>query len=79
MAINIKDEDVHQQVKQIAGITGETQAEAVRVAVAERLSRLRRTDRKRRLLQISRESAALIPAGAVLDDRDLYDDRGLPR
>lgn len=78
MALNIKDESVHQQIKQITMLTGESQAEAVRNAVAERLRRLQGKDRRQRLLEISRDAAARIPPGTDLSDHVLYDDRGLP-
>ena len=82
MSLNIKNEETHQRIRELAGLAGETMTQAVDRAVAERLDRLtrarNRTRRADRLLQIGRECAAL----PVLDERSpedmLYDDRGLP-
>ena len=83
MSLNIKNEETHRRVRELAGLAGETMTQAVDRAVVERLDRLTRArNRPRRadkLLQIGRECAAL----PVLDERSpedmLYDDRGLPR
>jgi antitoxin VapB len=42
MGLNIKDASVHEAVKQVVKITGESQAQAVATAVNERLARLQR-------------------------------------
>ena len=42
VALNIKDKETEALVNEIASLTGETQAEAVRRAAAERLDRLER-------------------------------------
>lgn len=80
MALNIKDAAVHDTVKRIAQITGESQAQAVAVAVSERLSRLQRDDLVARLLAIGRRSANRMGPGADGLDHGalLYDERGLP-
>ncbi len=83
MSLNIKNEETHRRVRELASMAGETMTQAVDRAVVERLDRLmrarNRTRRAERLLQIGRECAAL----PVLDERSpedmLYDDRGLPR
>ena len=83
MSLNIKNEETHRRVRQLAHLAGETMTRAVDRAVTERLDRLaragNRTQRVDRLLQIGRECAAL----PVLDERSpedmLYDERGLPR
>lgn len=83
MSLNIKNEETHRRVRELARLTGETMTQAVDRAVTERLERLtrarNRTRRIDKLLQIGRECAAL----PVLDERSpedmLYDDRGLPR
>ena len=83
MSLNIKNEETHRRVRELASLAGETMTQAVDRAVVERLDRLtrarNRTGRVDRLLQIGRECAAL----PVLDERSpedmLYDDRGLPR
>ena len=80
MALNIKDESVHEAVKRITLITGESQAQAVATAVRERLARLEKDELAARLLAIGHKSAIRMSADAeVLDHGDLlYDERGLP-
>lgn len=80
MALNIKDPSVHQAVKQIAKITGESQARAVATAVNERLARLRSDDLVARLLAIGHKTASRMSPEAKRLDHDalLYDERGLP-
>ena len=80
MALNIKDASVHEAVKQIAKITGESQAQALAVAVDERLARLQRDDLAARLLAIGHKTASRMrPETKRLDHADLlYDERGLP-
>jgi antitoxin VapB len=81
MALNIKDESVHEVVKRIAQLTGESQAQAVATAVNERLARLEKDDLAGRLLAIGRKTAdRLSPDAEHLDHGALlYDDRGLQR
>ena len=80
MALNIKDPSVHDAVKQIARITGESQAQAVATAVNERLVRLQKSDLAARLLAIGRKTASrMSPETKRLDHGVLlYDERGLP-
>jgi antitoxin VapB len=80
MALNIKDPSVHETVKQIAKITGESQTEAVAKAVHERLARLQRDDLAARLLAIGHKTASrMSPETMSLDHAQvLYDERGLP-
>jgi antitoxin VapB len=80
MALNIKDPSVHETVKQIAKITGESQTEAVAKAVNERLARLQRDDLAARLLAIGHKTASrMSPETMSLDHAQLlYDERGLP-
>lgn len=80
MALNIKDTSVHEVVKRIAAITGESQAQAVATAVRERLAKLEKDDLAGRLLAIGQKTAIRINPEAELDHGALlYDDRGLPR
>lgn len=84
MSLNIKNEYTHRLVSELARLTGESQTEAVRVAVRERLHRLRDqrdsslTDR---LLAIGRDTAPRLaePFRSVDHGELLYDDHGLPR
>ena len=80
MALNIKDDSVHEAVKRIASITGESQAQAVATAVRERLARLETDALAARLLAIGDKSASRMSADATALDHGalLYDDRGLP-
>lgn len=80
MALNIKDPATHEAVKQLAAITGESQAQAVTTAVQERLARLRRDDLQARLLGIGQRAAARMSPETKRIDHGalLYDDRGLP-
>ena len=79
MALNIKDEAVHEAVKRIASITGESQAQAVATAVRERLAKLEKDALAARLLDIGRRTASRISADAPDHAALLYDDRGLPK
>jgi antitoxin VapB len=84
MALNIKNQDTHKLVKELASLAGESMTEAVTKAVRERLDRLRRQSGAGladRLLQIGRDCALRIkePSRST-DHKDLlYDDQGLPR
>jgi antitoxin VapB len=80
MALNIKDASVHEAVKQITKITGESQALAVATAVTERLARLQRDDLTARLLAIGQKTASRMSPDAKRLDHValLYDERGLP-
>jgi antitoxin VapB len=80
MALNIKDDSVHEAVKRITRITGESQAQAVATAVRERLARLEKDELAARLLAIGHKSASRMSADAKALDHGalLYDDRGLP-
>jgi antitoxin VapB len=81
MALNIKDQAVHEAVKRIAQITGESQAQAVAAAVSERLARLEKDQLAGRLLAIGRRTADRMSPDAKRLDHGalLYDGRGLPR
>ena len=80
MAMNIKDAAVHEAVKRIAKLTGESQAEAVATSVNERLARLQRDDLAARLLAIGHKTASRMSLEAkCIDHADLlYDERGFP-
>jgi antitoxin VapB len=78
MALNIKDDSVHEAVKRISLMTGESQAQAVATAVRERLARLEMDALAERLLAIGRKSASRMDTEALDHGAVLYDDRGLP-
>jgi antitoxin VapB len=80
MALNIKDESVHDAVKQLAKLTGESQAQAVATAVNERLAKLREDDLAASLLALGRKTARrMTKKTKKLDHGEmLYGDDGLP-
>lgn len=86
MALNIKDEDTHRLVRELAKLTGESLTTAVAKAVKERLQRVERSSQTRavladRLLAIGRDCAAHLkePYRSAEHGELLYDERGLPR
>jgi antitoxin VapB len=84
MGLNIKNEQTHELVQELATLTGETQTMAVTIAVRERLERvrhLRQAGLADRLLAIGRDTAPrLREPYRDADHGDLlYDERGLPR
>ena len=80
MALNIKDQSVHEAVKKIAQITGESQAQAVAAAVNERLARLEKVSERFEDSPAGRKTADRMPPESSRLDHGalLYDDRGLP-
>ncbi|MBI1758950.1 MAG: type II toxin-antitoxin system VapB family antitoxin [Actinobacteria bacterium] len=84
MGLNIKNEDTHRLVQELARLTGETQTAAVTAAVRERLDRVRhlgRTGLADRLLAIGDDTARRLPEPLRTTDHGdlLYDEKGLPR
>lgn len=86
MSLNIKSDKAHELTRELAQLTGESLTEAVTVAVAERLERVRQkhSDTQRRaeaLLAIGRDTAPRLrePARSVEHGELLYDEKGLPR
>jgi antitoxin VapB len=84
MSLNIKSEEVHQLVRELANLTGESMTAAVTNAVRERLERMRRerdVGLAERLLAIGKDCAAHLkePFRSVEHGDLLYDDLGLPR
>lgn len=88
MALSIKDPETARVVRELTRLTGESEAEAVRKAVVERLEREREQAKRgessvellTELLAIARHCRSL----PVLDDRSPdeilgYDEHGLPR
>lgn len=82
--MNIRNPEVEELAKSLAQLTGETKTEAVRRALWDRLTRLRRERGRRRLAD---ELDAIAQACAGLPVRDArpadeilgYDEGGLPR
>jgi antitoxin VapB len=84
MSLNIKDEETHRLVRELAQLTGESQTTAVAVAVRERLDRLHATGRPSladRLVAIGRDTAPRLKEPYRSDEHGdlLYDEQGLPR
>jgi antitoxin VapB len=84
MSLNIKNEETHRLVRQLAKVTGESMTAAVDKAVRERLERVRSTKKGNLaewLLQIGRECAPLWKEPyKSMDHGDLlYDEKGLPK
>jgi antitoxin VapB len=86
MPLNIKDDHVHQQARQLAALTGESITAAVRQALAERLSAVRReqeapagTRSAERLMALARLCAEQMkPNSHSSDHAVLYGEDGLP-
>ncbi len=83
MALSIKDRDADRLARELAKETGETITRAVTVALRERLARLRRRHRGRRLADELDEIATRCAQLPVLDTQTAeeilgYDERGLP-
>lgn len=84
MALNIKNDETHDLVRELSGLTGESQTEAVTRAVRERLSRVRGERSPRlsdRMLAIGADCAAHLrePYRSADHGDLLYGDDGLPR
>lgn len=84
MCMNIKNEETHRLVGELAQLTGENQTVAIMNAVRERLQRVR-TERQsglaEKLIAIGRDCAAhLQEPNRSTDHADLlYDEKGLPK
>lgn len=84
MSVNIKNEETVALIRELAGLTGESQTTTVTRAVRERLERVRRERPPRladRLLAIGADCAARLPEPIrSVDHADLlYGEDGLPR
>ena len=83
--LNIKDETLIAEAKELAALLGTSATGAVREAVHERLAREKaaRDERKQRMydeiMAIAEEASKLFPPGATSDHGDFYDENGLPR
>ncbi len=84
MSLNIKDDETHRLVQELAALTGESMTAAVTTAVRERLDRVRREQGGSladRLLAIGRDCAPRLkePFRSVEHGDLLYGEDGLPR
>lgn len=72
MSLNIKNEDVHEAVRELARMLGVSQTSAVEVAVRAKLAELdKERQRTERALRI-RQAAAELQDAFKDDDRDLW-------
>ncbi|NJD29278.1 MAG: PSK operon transcription factor [Chloroflexi bacterium] len=82
MALNIKNEETHRLVRELAASTGESLTEAVTIAVRERLERVRSIDAEiEDVLDLVDRIRARVPPDFFDVDLDelLYDEDGLPK
>jgi len=82
MSLNIKNERVHDLVRQAAVLTGKSQTSVVEEALTRYLERLDEQElaRKRRLDEIVADMHRRVAAvgGLPMRAEDLYDEHGLP-
>lgn len=82
MSLNIKNEETHRLVRRLADRLGESQSEAVRIAVVEKLERVEKGGEKamvERLINIGREFREQLGERVLPDINELYDENGLPK
>ena len=84
MSLNIKNEETHQLVRDLASLTGESMTGAIRAAVLERIERIKtekKTGLAERLLAIAKEAAPLWrePYRSMDHGDLLYGEDGLPK
>ncbi len=82
--LNIKDADVTAMVRELTALTGESQTEAVRKALLERLEKYRQAEpvsaneMSKGLKELARQGEANKLPGATSDHSFLYDKDGAP-
>jgi antitoxin VapB len=81
MSLNIKNEETHRLVRELAELTGESMTGAVTEAVRERLERIRSDFQTQDILELAREIRERLPPGYLAVDHGdlLYDEVGLPK
>jgi antitoxin VapB len=80
MGLNIKNEETHRLVQELASLTGESMTLAVTEAVRERLNRVKSKGMAERIRKISKECAARLKGKPLPDHAELlYDEKGLPK
>jgi antitoxin VapB len=83
--LNIKDDALVAEAKELAALLGTSATGAVREAVHERLTRekaARDESRQRKvaaIMAIAEEASKLVPPGVTSDHSYLYDENGLPK
>lgn len=87
MSLNIKNERVHEMVRRLAELTGQSQTSAVEDAVRRRLDEMGEAKQKQRaeklaaIARIVEEFNRDLPPTPTYEEiiDDMYDDMGLPR
>jgi antitoxin VapB len=84
MSLNIKNEETHKLARDLASLTGESMTAAIRVAVLERIDRIRSEKKSglaERLLAIGKEAAPLWREPYLSTEHGdlLYGEDGLPK
>lgn len=81
MALNIKDEQTHELVRELAERTGVSQAAAVRNAVEAQLLKLHRAELKTKWMEIIKDTGPRFGEYLSSETMDelLYDENGLPK
>lgn len=85
MAFNIKNEETHALVRELADKTGESMSQAVDTAIRERLMRVQSEGMADRLMAIGAAASEYVPPewrgrdSSEIIDELLYDERGLPK
>ncbi len=79
--LNIKDDALIADAKELAALLGTSATGAVREAVQERLAREKaaKDDMVAAILAIGDRVRRTLPPGVTSDHSDLYDEHGLPR
>lgn len=87
MSLNIKNERVHEMVRRLAELTGQSQTGAVEDAVRRRLEEMERSAdaverRRREEFDVAlKRLQSHVPIGPTVEEiiNDMYDENGLPR
>ena len=81
MSLNIKNEETHRLVQELAAMTGESMTTAVTEAVRERLNRVKSKGMADRIMKLAKQSAPLWkePYKSIDHGDLLYDENGLPK
>ena len=80
MSLNIKNEETHRLVQELAQLTGESMTTAVTEAVRDRLNRVKSKGMAERIRAISKQCAARLKGEPLPDHSELlYDENGLPK
>lgn len=84
MSLNLKSQEAHRLVRELAELTGESMTAAVTEAVRERLARVRREKGQSlsdQLMAIGRDCASRLkePYKSIDHGDLLYDELGLPK